>query len=425
MRIATSIIVLFATFATAASTQGAAPSPPRLPPKVQAALKKNASLFSNVLITGERSRRLLVPEEEALKTLQTLEPEAEFTQRLRFELRFLGPQFRESIEYLPGETSLHDMVLESSYDGETFRLGFKYLTDLPSSSVHIYDPVKAAEYARKHDEPRMFNKMEFWYLFETGFAGPQTISELGQPVESMILSAADRQQLVSVSEGAQGNDNIVEVVIEQAEPWQSLETFDIESHEEYRSLTGESAQFQMRIERERRQLAGKHRLIRMRLNKEIGYAVEEIWVSRKETGAVMFHTKNSDFLQIGSDGVWMPKRCAVESHAYWTSPLFISTEPLYETRIQMDQCQQGDFAKEELSVWYDTPGVTVSDWSKTKSVLDDPETHQVSEVIDEAPEDKTYFGLDRMVWLIILNTLLVVGFLVWWFLRTRKKTMRR
>jgi hypothetical protein len=266
----------------------------------------------------------------------------------------------------------------------------------------------------------MFNKMEFWYLVETGFIGPQTMYELGQPVESMILNAADHQEIVSVSEVAGGNGNIVEVIIEQPEPWQSSETFDIEKHEEYLSMNNGSDILKMRVERERRQLVGKHRVIRLWLNSALGYAVEEKWESRKETGETMFHTKNSDFVQVGPDGVWMPKRCVVESHAYWTAPLLISSDPLYETVIRMDKCDLGDFDEDQFRIWYDTPGVMVSDWRITKGALDDPDTYRVPASIDEL-QKKRLLGFGRISWLVMLNILFIAGWLGWLYSRSRKK----
>ena len=158
--------------------------------------------------------------------------------------------------------------------------------------------------------------MEFWYLRETGFSGPKTLASLGQTVVSTVLNAADQQKIVSVSEVASGSQTFLKVIIEQPEPWQSAETFDIETHQPFVELLNGTDILQMRMERERRQLAGKNRVIRLWLNSAHGYAVEEKWESRKETGETMFHTKNSDFVQVTPDGVWMPKRCVVESHAY-------------------------------------------------------------------------------------------------------------
>lgn len=416
MRMATACFL--AVIATG-SAVGDSPSPPLLPSGVQEALDRNAAILSNILITGERSRRFVAPADTALKTLQTLEPEAEFTQRLHFELRFQGPQFRESIEYTSGNTSIHAKLYETSFDGTTFRLGFKDLLTPASSQIHIYKPIDAAEYARKHDEPRMFNKMEFSYLFETGFIGPQTMDELGQPVKSMVLNAVDDQKTVSVSEVAGGNGNIVEVIIEQPEPWQSLETFDIETHEEYLSMNGGSRTLQMRVETERRQLAGKHRVIKLWLNSALGYAVEEKWESRKETGETMFHTKNSDFAQIGPDGVWMPKRCVVESHAYWTAPVLISSDPLYETEIRMDKCELGDFDEEQFCIWYDTPGVMVSDWRIKKGSLDDPDIYNVPSSIYDLASKSSW----AKRWTVILNIVFIAGmagWLGWRYIRSRK-----
>jgi hypothetical protein len=167
------------------------------------------------------------------------------------------------------------------------------------------------------------------------------------------------------------------------------------------------------MERERRQLAGKQRIIRFWLNSALGYAVEEKWELRKETDKTMFHTKNSDFIQVAPDGVWMPKRCEVESFAYYTVPLLISPDPLYETVIQMDQCGPGNFDDDEFRIWYDEPGALVSDWTSPKATLRKADAYQVPASIDDLAINTP--GYRR--WLIILNILCIAGLLGWWWRR--------
>ncbi len=410
-------ILLFIVVVTTASVRGEDSSPPVLPPNVRESLKKNASLFSNVLITGERDLRFLIDAETVLKTLKTPVKEADFAQAVRFELRFKGPFFRESIEYLPGRNVyMQDVVSEVSYDGTNFMLGYKRLKDLASSNIQIFTPHIAIEYAKVRDRPDSLDTMDFWYLRETGFTGPQTVATLGQPVESIILDAADHGQIVSVREAPGGNEKILEIIIERPEPWQSLATFDIETHEPWKELLNGTDVLQKRRERQRRQLAGKQRVIRFWLNSTLGYAVEEKWELRKETGKTMFHTKNSDFIQVSPEGVWMPKRCAVESFAYYTLPMYISADPLYETVIQIDQFEPGNFDDDEFRIWYDEPGVLVSDWTSPKATPRKQDAYQVPASIDDLVK-KT----PGRRWLIILNILCIAGLLLalWW----RKKRM--
>ena len=166
MRFATAFFVVFLTIASSRSDGS---SPPIPPPDAQAALNKNASLFSNVLITGERSHRPLVPVETVLKRFGTKESKADFTAILHFELRFQGPLFRESIEYPPGNTYTRNVVHEISFDGIQYRLGYKMLEQLANSTIHIYTPGIATEYGKLHDRANSLACMEFWYLRETGF----------------------------------------------------------------------------------------------------------------------------------------------------------------------------------------------------------------------------------------------------------------
>lgn len=414
MRVATAFFLVSLTIT---SSRGDDSSPPILPSDAEAALNKNASLFSNVLITGERSRRPFAPVDTVLKRFGTTESEADFTKTLRFDLRFQGPLFRESIEHPPGDSYLTDLLYEISFDGIEYRLGHKRLKELPNSSVSIYTPGIATEFGKLHDRANSLAKMEFWYLRETGFTGPQTLATLGQPVASTILNAAAHDQIVSVSEVAGGSETFLEVIIEQPEPWQSAETFDIETHEAFVKLLNGTDILQMRMERERRQLAGKDRVIRFWLNSARGYAVEEKWESRKETGETMFHTKNSDFVQVDPDGVWMPKRCVVESHAYYTAPLSISPDPLYETVIQMDQCVPGNFDDDQFRIWYDIPGVSVSDWTSPKATLERSDSYQVPASIDDLAGKSSGFGR----WLVMLNIVFIAGWLGWWwYSRSRK-----
>jgi hypothetical protein len=179
---------------------------------------------------------------------------------------------------------------------------------------------------------------------------------------------------------------------------------------------------QMRLERERRQLAGKQRVIRFLLDSTLGYAVQEKWESRKESGETMFHTKNSDFVQVTPDGVWMPKRCVVESYAYDTAPLLIAPEPLYETVIQMDQCEPGDFDDDQFRIWYDIPGVSVVDYTSPKATLENPVRYSVPASVDEPPKQPSRDG--RTGWLITLNVLLIAAWIGWRYSRSRKKSAK-
>lgn len=416
MRVAT---VFFVVFLTIASSRADDSSPPKLPSEAQASLEKNASLFSNVLITGDIQHRPLAPIETVLKNFGTTESEADFTNTLQFELRFQGPLFREAIQYPSGNAYTRDALYEISFDGTQYRVGYKMLKALSDSSIFIYTPSIATEYGKRRDRANSLAKMEFWYLRETGFSGPKTLAALGQPVASTILNAADHQKIVSVSEVTNGSETFLEVIIEQPEPWQSSETFDIETHEAFVELLNGTDLLQMRMERERRQLAGKDRVIRFWLNPAHGYAVVEKWESRKETGETMFHTKNSDFVQVTPDGVWMPKRCVVESHSYYTAPLYISHEPLYETVIQVDQCKPGNFDEDQFRIWYDIPGVSVADWTSPKATLGEAERYTVPASLDDLEVEPS--GIER--WLVILILLLIAGWLGWWYSRSRKKRL--
>lgn len=412
MRLATTLLACLITVAAASCEEL---SPPRLPPDAQAALRKNASMFSNILITGERERRLLVPYETVKKNFQTLEREPDFTKTLYFELRFRGPSFRESTKHPPGNTYTHDVVHETSFDGTQYRLGNKSLISPPNSHTTISTPSIAIEQAKRDERVDAPARVEFWYLRETGFSGPQKLSTLGQTVASTILDAAEKDQIVSISEIADGDETLLEVVIEQPEPWLSTETFDIDTHESFLTLLNGSDKLQMRMERERRELAGKSRVIRFLLNKALGYAVQEKWESRQGTDGTMYHTTNSDFVQVSADGVWMPKRCVVQSHVYYTAPLYISPDPLFDTVLLIDQIVPGNFDDDEFRVWYDVPGAMVSDWTSPKATAEEPELYRVPASLSDLVGETS--GARR--WLIALNILAIAGLLGWLWQRKR------
>ncbi len=401
------VILAMAALATNASVLG----DESLPAGARTALEQNSSLFSNVLITGAKSRRVIGAVEAMLKKINTRESAASFTNKLDFELRFQGLKFRESIEYPPSKASTRDVIYEASYNGNKFYHGCKRLKDLGSSSVEIFTPSIAAAIGNSYSTENYLASMEFWYLHETGFTGPLTISELGQPVTSTILKAARQGQIASIDEVNDGGKSMLEVNIEVPEPWQSLATYDIETHEPFLRLLDGTGALQMQIERERRELAGKRRVIRFWLNTALGYAVEHKWELRKETGETISHTANSDFVLVDSGGVWMPKRCVVASHSYKTSPLLISTKPLFETVIQMDQCKPAHFDGEEFRIWYDAPGALVSDYTSPKATLEMPDTYRVPSTIDDLPGKR--WGTKR--WLIVLNVLFLAGWLGWWY----------
>lgn len=416
MKVATAF---FAVLVPTVSSSSADPAPPPLPPNVQAAIRTTVTMFSNVLITGERSRRVLVPYESVLRDFHTLEREADFTQELHFELRFRGPQFRESIQYPSGNAYTTDVLCEVSFDNMSFRFGNRQLKNIASSRIDIFTPAIATAWGKLRDNAQHLSQMQFWYLMPIGFIGPNTVGKLGQPVQSAILIATSRKEIVAINGVGTIDGRMIEVIIEQPEPWQSRETFDIETHEPFLSLKYGSDKLQMRMERERRQLAGKHRVTRFMLNSAKGYAVEEQWESRKESGETMFHTKNSEFVQVGSDAVWVPKRCVIESYAYDTAPSFISSAPLYETVIQLGNIETDNVDEGQCRIWYDDPGVEVSDWTSPKATLQVADTYRVPVSIDKLPNTP---GFGRMGWLIVLNVLFIVGWAVWFYSRPRKKS---
>ena len=333
---------------------------PELPQEVRAALEKNARSLTDLTIAGAKSRRMLASAAKALEALGTLEDEAAFTQSVRFELWLQGTKIHESFRYPPNPPYKSGKgVDESSYDGT------KYF----SGSIDPSRPATPGNLMIQGAASMKPQGLDFalWYLSESGFSGPLRGNEMGRPIESLVLARAAAGHVESVRDVSRDGQKLLEVVIEYPEPWASRATAPVEKDASIKSLRGESKQLQMRIERERRRQAGQSRLCRFLLDGGMGYAVREEWESRAKGGAVMFHTTNSDFRQVEPGGAWLPRRCEVVSHAYETAPLYTSPEPLYATEIQIDKIERTTFSDDQFRIWYDHPGIFVSDTTDPRS----------------------------------------------------------
>lgn len=393
-------------------------SPPVLPGEVRAALEKNARSFDNLLISGARSQRLLAPAETVFKTFDIRETEGEFTQRTRFELRFQGAKYRESLHFPPGRTYSGTVVWESSFDGTKFYSGnHDPKQQVNPGSVVITTPeLDEAEVKLRQTAPWIQGLL--WYLFEAGFSGPTQGDRMGRPVESLILTRAAAGELVSVKEAGK----LLEVTVEYAEPWESRKTNPVEKDPKYMHLLEGTDKYQMRIERDRRQLVGHRRLCRFLLDGEKGYAVRERRESRKATGAVMFHTKNSDFVQVEPGGAWLPRLCEVDSYAYQKMPLYVSPKPLYVTVIQVEKFERTPFSEDAFRIWYDSPGILVQDYTNPKATVEKPIMYRAVSPTDALAASRgDSFFLRRRTWIILVNVLMAGILVAFVYVRSRRK----
>ena len=394
---------------------------PALPDDVRSALEKNARSLADLEISGTRSRRMLAPAEAALRTMGTLESEPSFTQRVRFELQLQGAKLHESYRYPPSQFHSGKDVEDRSYDGtKHFNGGFD--PSRPEKPGVITIKTRTIIEAEDRTKAILGTVFELWYLSEAGFNGPTYASELGRPIESLVLARAAAGRIESVKDVGRDGRKLLEVVIEYPEPWASRSTAPIEKDRFIQNLRGNSRQLQERIERERRQQAGQRRVCRFLLDGEMGYAVREEWESRAKGGAVMFHTKNSDFQQLEPGGAWLPRVCEVTSHAYETAPRYTSPEPMYVTDIRVEKLERKPLGDEQFRVWYNHPGIKVIDWTDPKATLDRPRSYQVASPLEDSDTSHAGFLGARRRWLfvIVLNGLMAAILVLVLYVRSRR-----
>lgn len=267
---------------------------PALPQEVRAALQNNARALTDLTIVGTRSRRMLAPAGKALAALGAPGSEAEFTQPIKFELRLQGAKIYESIRYTRNPYQSPDQLNEFCYDGTKYYSG-TVDTSHPDNPARLGITEPAILQEEDRTRPVRGKHFQLWYLIEAGFSGPGYSGELGRPIESLVLSRSAAGRIESVKAVGQESQKLVEVVVSYPEPWASSGTVPVEKDEFFQVFRGDSRQFQMRVERERRRLSGRKRLCRFLLDGALGYAVRETWESRAPGGAVLFHTTNSDF----------------------------------------------------------------------------------------------------------------------------------
>jgi len=390
---------------------------PALPKDVRAALETNARSLTDLTIAGSRSRRMLAPAGKVLAALGTRESESEFTQPVKFELRLQGAKVHESFRFPASQYQSGNGLDEHSYDGTKYFTGSIDTSgpEKPASLLITAPAILEAEVRSKASQGMDF---ELWYLFEAGFSGPVHGSEIGRPIQSLVLARAAAGRIESVKDVGQGGQKLLEVVVAYPEPWASRAAAPVEKDQSIQTLQGDTKQLQARIERERRQQAGQRRLCRFLLDGGMGYAMREKWESRAEGGAVMFHTTNSDFQQVEPGGLWLPRRCEVASHAYATAPQYTSPAPLFATDIQVDKLERTTFSDEQFRVWFDHPGIWVGDATDPNSTPGRPYTYHTTSgkplVVNSALETKR--------WLFIgVNALLVVVIFASLYARSRRK----
>ena len=386
-----------------------------LPQQVQSALQLNARAMTDLTISGIYKRQILDPAGNVLAKLGTLESEEEFTRPTEFELRLQGAKIYESVRYPINKDRSEYQLDELSFDGTKYFSGsVNPRAPNQQTLLRITGPANIQEEDRKRSEREML--FQLWYLNEAGFGGPEHAGELGRSIESLVLERSAYGRIESVKIVGQENQKLVEVVVSYPEPWASSATIPIESDESIQRFVGDSKKLQVRIERERRHLRGQKRINRYLLDSVLGYAVREKWESRA-TGAVLFHTTNSEFHQIEAGGVWLPHRCKVASYAYSTAPEYTSPEPLYSTEFQITKIQQSTLPDEQFRLWYGHPGDRVTDFTHASATPSRPYNYIVPASLESG-----LVGSKKVIWIILFNLLLAMILVLVVYSRSRNAT---
>jgi hypothetical protein len=387
---------------------------PALPQEVRAALQKNARALTDLTIAGTYSRRMLAPAGKVLAAFSALESEASFTYGVKFELRLQGAKIYESFHLAPNRLHSADEVTERCYDGTKYYSGtvdWSHLDKPPLLRITGPAIIQEEDRARSsHETPFLL-----WYLVEAGFRGPAHGGELGRSIESLVLARSADGRIESVKAVGQESQKLVEVVVAYPEPWTSSATIPIEDDESIQRLVGDWKKLRIRLERERRQLRGQKRLDRFLLDGALGYAVREKWESRAASGAVLFHTTNSDFQQVEPGGVWLPRRCEVVSHAYYTAPAYTSPEPLYATEIQIEKIERTPLSDEQFRLWYGRPGAKVTDHTHPSAAPGRPYNY----IVPVPLQGVTQAGSKLTLIIIIANVLVIAAIVAVLYARSR------
>ncbi len=401
------VSMLFLILAVAVSGAGSSHQSVSLPAKVAAALRSNADQLAGLHVRGDYQHKLLGDPQEKLEQLGTLESEAEFTQRVLFQLWLGGDRLREQIRYPPSKHRPPDSVNETSFDSERFYSGTANPVGTGSRGILVIHTPRSLIADEK--EFRSYRTIfRLWYLHAAGFEGPQSSSELGERLQSLVLDKISQGTLVSSAPARLDRRNVLELRVRYPEPWMSTSTSDIEADPNFQSL-GESGKLQMRIERERRTLVGANRVARFVLDPTMNYAVVRIQESKEKGGELMFATRNSDFVDLGN-GLWLPRKCEVTSYAYGTRPVFSTKTPAYVTTITIENIEPQELAAKDFQIWFDLPGVAVEDYTHAKARPGVPYQYFVAGPIEESS------GGQLRTILIGVNLVIVVGlgaFLIW------------
>jgi hypothetical protein len=254
-----------------------------------------------------------------------------------------------------------------------------------------------------------------------GFAGPVRGYELGTPIRSIVLERLDSGSLVSYRMTGNEQQRLVEVVLRYPDPWTRPRRPSLESDVGEVPLKPESAERMLHMQKHREDLEGTMRECRFVLDPGMNFAVREIseW---REPNHMMFRTTCRDFERVEGANLWLPMRCDVESSANALRPLYVAPRPIYATSVRLTGITRQKFPVDAFRIWYNTPGVTVSDWTRGRGPDGGPLEYIVPVSGDRLGDVPP--ALFSRWWIVAANVLLffiIMSVLIWKRMGTRQR----
>jgi hypothetical protein len=375
--------------------QGSA-TPGLIPHELVAALESNAKQLNGLELRGSHQRKLLGGP-EVLKELGTPEPEDSFCQLVSFRIKLGGARLHEEQRYPPGKFNPPDSVHQRAFDSEKVYAGSAHpVGDGSPGMLIIHTPKSLAE-----DQDTIGRIFELKYIEAAGYKVPQNVGDLQRGIQSLVLAKLSEGTLISAAASHREGREVFVVEIQYPDPWMSTRRSNIETDPAF-EFNGESKAVQQRLEKERRTLVGATRVTRVVLDPSLNYAAVEIREARGNSGAMMFETRNSNFVDMG-EGLWLPKTSEITSYANETRPTYTTKAPAYVTTITLEELKHRQFAADDFRVWFDLPGLSVNDYTHATASPGRPFAYRV-------PGDIGQFGDRRFrVILIVLNVIVLIG----------------
>jgi hypothetical protein len=388
-----------------------------LPATIQHVLTENAAKLNGLELTWYQSRRPLKEIATVLSELRTQESEQEFTLRRESTVKIESTRLFECFRNQEGTNSFASASDKRTFDGEKYYVGSLYPTDRGNPGLFA---IKFPQQITKDEtkRPQKTSLFEFKYLSEIGFQLPTRSLLVGQKPTSTILELIKHGKLLSF--GTSKDRNLFEVLVEYPDQWAIDETINVADDPLLQALRPGSREIQLRIAKERQQLAGKTRTSRFLLDPALNYAIKETFVLRD--GKTLFHTTCDKFIDVGAE-LMLPRSCRVLSHTYETRPAYTAEEPLYETVFELGNAVHRTFKPADFQFSFDTPGVYVSDYTLEGATSDRPINYvmpasqdELERTIHEAMGKHPDAG-SRHRWLLIANVVAIIMLIVYLLLK--------